>query len=152
MLPGAHPSPYHWPMVTQRSSAARRLLAAAALVVLTVTASACSGGGSSSGTPTTLNTSCKDLNHANKALGEAVHVTSATPESLTAAVRQFAKELKQAQGGLPPSTAGSVKALKRQLVVTRIHLAGTEPTQFGDDLYKARQELKAIRKACKATS
>ncbi len=150
MLPESRPSPYHWPMANRSVQRGRRLLAASVLCVLPLAAAACSSGGSSSSTPTTLNTSCKDLNHANKALGQAVHVTTATPESLTSAVKQFSKELKRVQGGLPPSTASSVKALKHQLVVTRIHLAGTQPTEFGDDLYAARQELKVIRKACKA--
>ena len=143
---------YDWPMPRFRASRGRRLLATLGLLVLPVAATACSSGGSSSSTPTTINTSCRDLNHANKVLGQAVHVTTATPESLTAAVKQFAAALKHAQGGLPPSTAGAVKALKRQLVVTRIHLAGTQPTQFGDDLYAARQQLKVIRKACKAST
>ena len=145
------PSPYHWPMAQRRVQAGQRLAAIALLCGLPVVAAACSSG-SSGTTATTLNTSCKDLNHANKALGQAVHVTTATPESLTSAVKQFSKELKRVQGGLPPSTASSVKALKHQLVVTRIHLAGTEPTEFGDDLYAARQELKVIRKACKASN
>ena len=81
-----------------------------------------------------------------------MRVTTATPESLTSAVKVFAKELKRVQGGLPPSAAKPVAALQRQLVVTRIHLAGAQPVEFGTDLYQARQELKAIRTICAATS
>ena len=124
----------------------------ALLGLLPLATAACSSGGSSSSTPTTVNSSCKDLRHANAVLGQAVHVTTATPGTLTAAVKQFATELKRVQGGLPPSTAGAVKALKRQLVVTRIHLAGASPTQFGDDLAAARQQLTVIRKACAASA
>ena len=145
------PSPYHWPMAQRRVQAGQRLAAIALLCGLPVVAAAGSSG-SSGTTATTLNTSCKDLNHANKALTQAVRVTTATPESLTSAIKVFAKELTRVQGGLPPSAAGSVKQLKRQLVVTRIHLAGAQPTEFGTDLYQARHELKAIRKACTTTS
>jgi hypothetical protein len=119
-----------------------------ALAMAPVGLAACGGGGSDSATPTTLSTSCKDLAKANKALGEAVHVTTATPESLTTAIKHFAGTLKDVESGLPSSTSGQVKALKHQLVTTRIHLAGSEPVEFGDDLYAARQHVKAIRKAC----
>lgn len=111
---------------------------------------ACSSSGEATSGSTTLNTACRDLLHANKVLGEAVHTTTATPESLTAALKGFAKVLKQSEGQLPSSASSSVKALKRQLVVTRINLSGSSTSSFGEDLYRARSDLKGIRKACTA--
>ena len=119
-------------------------------VAMAVSLAACSSSGKATGSSTTLNTACHDLLHANKALGTSIHTTTATPESLTAALKDFAKVLKQSEGDLPSSASSSVKALKRQLVVTRINLSGSSTSSFGEDLYKVRSDLKVIRKACKA--
>jgi len=142
-------SPYHWPMAPQRTRRARQFVAGALLLILPGMLTACASNGSSSSAPTTVVHSCTDLARANKALTQAVDVTTATPASLTSALKQFAKTLKELEGTLPASSAGEVKALKRQVVVTRIHLAGaTTPTEFGGDLYRIRQDLKVIRRAC----